>query len=367
MDFLRDKVNVYEAESAQSGYDVPVSNEQQTTKKTSTASTTSCPACQGQHKPIFCDAFKAASPTERLNLIKSSRRCINCMEPFHNASQCYSASCKKCNKRHHTLLHEDEIRPISSTKKEDKESVTVATTVTSAADKPPTLLGTANVFIKNKNGQPVKVRALLDPGSQLNILTEDCAKKLGLQLKPTDITVTGIGKNQRNGVQGEVCVEIQNRKGDFTNKGYAAVMDRITSDQPRQEVVGEIEVANGLDLADENYKEPGPIEVLLGVEVYVKACRRGLRHPKNGGPGAINTAFGWVLMGTIPKENRSGRLPREVASNTAILEYDEKYLSSSDSSDSSEDLLKLLEHRGYDKCVLHSYKEYVKRRKRERM
>ena len=53
------------------------------------------------------------------------------------------------------------------------------------------LLQTANVQVLNKEGHPVFCRALLESGSQINLMTNACRAKLRLALETSDSTFTG--------------------------------------------------------------------------------------------------------------------------------------------------------------------------------
>jgi hypothetical protein len=206
-------------------------------------------------------------------------------------------------------------------KEEDSKPVvtTIATSQSYGRDVAPTLLGTAYVFMKDKAGTLVKVRAMLDQGSQSTVITEECAKRLGLKVQHSNAEVHGIDVKQGITVTGKVKVHIQNKIGDFTHNGDVLVIKGLSRTLPNQEIVGDLEIDRNLNLADTNYKKPGPIDAIIGVDLYMKACRRGLRHPKNGGPGAQNTAFGWVIMGAIPKAKLAKTHSDQVVVSLATL------------------------------------------------
>lgn len=67
-----------------------------------------CIYCKESHQVWKCDAFKKATfNLQRSSLVKSGT-CFNCLQRGHTAAQCKSThSCKKCQKRHHTLLHQE--------------------------------------------------------------------------------------------------------------------------------------------------------------------------------------------------------------------------------------------------------------------
>ncbi|XP_033213997.1 uncharacterized protein LOC117171058 [Belonocnema kinseyi] len=55
----------------------------------------------------------------------------------------------------------------------------------------------------------------------------------------------------------------------------------------------------GLPLADPEFAVPRPIDVLLGAEIYGLLLLDGLRHGSRDDPVALQTFFGWVLIGPV--------------------------------------------------------------------
>jgi len=74
----------------------------------STASPVSCPLCDASHFINKCALFLKKSPSQRAEYVRQARRCLNCLSTKHAAQHCPSRfSCQKCQKRHHSLLHND--------------------------------------------------------------------------------------------------------------------------------------------------------------------------------------------------------------------------------------------------------------------
>lgn len=66
-----------------------------------------CPFCDESHPLFSCQAFKDVSVETRRAFIKSKQLCYNCLSKSHVVSNCQSEySCKTCQNRHHSLLHE---------------------------------------------------------------------------------------------------------------------------------------------------------------------------------------------------------------------------------------------------------------------
>ena len=54
-----------------------------------------------------------------------------------------------------------------------------------------------------------------------------------------------------------------------------------------------------LELADQEFRTPARIYLLLGAEVFARILRDGRRTGRRDSPSAINTCLGWVLFGKI--------------------------------------------------------------------
>ncbi len=52
-----------------------------------------------------------------------------------------------------------------------------------------------------------------------------------------------------------------------------------------------------IPLADPAFGQPGRIDILLGVDVFVDVLLHGRRTGPPGSPVALETGFGWVLSG----------------------------------------------------------------------
>ena len=81
----------------------------------------------------------------------------------------------------------------------------------------------------------------------------------------------------------------------------AIILRKVTSDLPMHTVPFR-EEWNHLskpNLADPEYGKPGPIDLLLGTEVFGRVVLHGRRFGPVGTPLAFKTHFGWVLAGTV--------------------------------------------------------------------
>lgn len=66
-----------------------------------------CNICNSDHVIYQCPRFIHSTHAERIAMTRQHGLCFNCLRANHSARQCKSSLCRKCNQRHHTLLHAD--------------------------------------------------------------------------------------------------------------------------------------------------------------------------------------------------------------------------------------------------------------------
>ncbi|KAL7726097.1 hypothetical protein ACLKA6_010144 [Drosophila palustris] len=130
----------------------------------------------------FLDQRVRVLATGRLNWVQRQKLCVNCFKADHMAKACQSKyKCFKCDKKHNTLLH------LEANSMEPKNPV-----VASASSKNISLLATAKVVVQGNNGQQATFKALLDSGSQINVISERLASSLFLKRHDTSLRIEGI-------------------------------------------------------------------------------------------------------------------------------------------------------------------------------
>ena len=94
-----------------------------------------CPVCSENHQLWSCTDFLGKPVKERLSIASGARLYFNYLKSkSHIAKDCPSQErCKvnDCRRRHNSLLHYDSNLPIHSPSKEDRETASNKTTVTS--------------------------------------------------------------------------------------------------------------------------------------------------------------------------------------------------------------------------------------------
>ncbi|KAI9553767.1 hypothetical protein GHT06_019030 [Daphnia sinensis] len=140
-----------------------------------TVNIASCPHCDGAHRLYLCEKFKALNPAERSEVVRVKRCCYRCLDDRHLSSECKrekECGMEDCKRLHHHLLHgaprmyPETPRPSPTSPSSQKTPFNGA--VSYGYENETTLL-------------PITGYGLLDPGSQISMITNALANKLGLQ------------------------------------------------------------------------------------------------------------------------------------------------------------------------------------------
>lgn len=168
---------------------------------------------------------------------------------------------------------------------------------TNALDPREVLLPTAWVTATARNGRSIRLRALIDQGSQASLVSEDAVQRLGIKKRATNLLVTGVGSSSVGKTHGcvQFVVSPSDREGAKV-KLNALVLPVITSKLPSQPIQrSEGPQLKMLCLADMQYGRPGRVDLLLGSNVVSDVLLDGVK--KENGLVAQNTIFGWVVSG----------------------------------------------------------------------
>lgn len=296
-----------------------------------------CSFCDANHLLFNCPAFINKSPSERFNFCKRLHLCFNCLSHIHDLKNCNSVmTCKKCGLRHHTLLHLGKSNvavgnnnnlntpAISQPAQDDSQPSTSRTSLTSIASTPflGVLLSTALVEIRDRYGIYHQCKALLDSGSQISIISKNCYRRLNLEKFRPSYSVKGLGQTVPIRNAGAVTLHLKPVGQECpVFLCDALILPTICDQLPSSPLnIPAWPHLNGLKLADPDFHCPREIDILLGADIYPQLLLEGHVSGKLGEPCALNTIFGYVLLGkikcspsanvniyflTISKENRS--------------------------------------------------------------
>ncbi|XP_039749887.1 uncharacterized protein LOC120626429 [Pararge aegeria] len=265
-----------------------------------------CQFCGDVHSILHCKSFLSKSIAERISIANEKRWCYNCLKGSHQLRNCVSVfRCIKCKAKHHTLICDVDKEVDSKCTNANSKSVSLfaknSGTITNSKCSVNTtvLLATAVIQLQDIDGEYHSFRALFDTGSQNNFITCNAAQCLKLKPIPCDSNVQGLG-----GAAAEIngiihCPIGTNNRSVFDVDMY--VMSKICGDQPvaKLQTHGFSHIAE-LHLADPGFDIPGPIDVLLGADVFADSLLGERIKGDARQPLAINSLFGWLLLGRTP-------------------------------------------------------------------
>ncbi|XP_058827602.1 uncharacterized protein LOC131687527 [Topomyia yanbarensis] len=307
-----------------------------------------CVLCNQSHLLMRCQRFNRLSPSERQQFVKSKRLCHNCMKGDHIARNCPSNfNCRKCSRRHHTLLHSEQ--PDGSSRFNNEGTYTAPATTASTSSQPsgssaaqPSTQSTVaatesipqtevsatvqqyreNVFLLtvivkviDAYGEEHLARALLDSASQPNLITDRMAHILRLRRQNVNVTVQGAGKLSKP-VRESVFAHVFSRKGDFSCSVDFLVMDKVTANLPSQTIsTKEWHIPKDLFLADPSFNESQPIDMVLGAKHFYSFFPSAARLQLGRNlPLLVDSVFGWIVAGSTNQNS-----PIQVTSPTSMV------------------------------------------------
>lgn len=281
----------------------------------------SCAVCKkGQHNVFQCDVFLKLCVKDRINALKSNNLCFNCLRSKCSASKCTHKCCKKCNKKHNTLIHYDNVIPgtmsVTEHHQEDKEATidsmqgTSDHQVTLLNSNEPTqvLLSTSIVHVRDSKGNFHEARALLDSASQSSFVTSSLARRLSLTPRLSSICVSGINDTTAS-VNSVVSINVSSCVSDYVREVDCLVLENITCNLPVQFIQCETwNLPSELTLADPSFNQPAKVELLLGAELYLELLRQGQIKLGPHLPVLQNTVFGWIIAGKVKANNQNNQM-----------------------------------------------------------
>ena len=273
-----------------------------------------CDCCNGAHKLHLCPKFKQLSVPNRAEFVKMKKLCFNCLRAGHRQQECRGSTCKNCNLKHHTLLHLQsprQTRSVNSTvadnnrHDESEKTNTESPPPEQFTDTSLSPQTTGTVFLQTAmmpilvNGETTLCRALLDSGSQSNLITENLVTRLGLPVEKQQVRIFGLDAKD----------ELQHRgTTDFliTPKRAAAipvrafVMSKLTNILPSCKVsTSSFKHLPNLKLADPTFNTPSGIDMLIRSELF-ETIMLDARIKENNNVTYRDSLFGWVVIGGPP-------------------------------------------------------------------
>ncbi|XP_029054415.2 uncharacterized protein LOC114881732 [Osmia bicornis bicornis] len=293
-------------------------------------SSSTCPACGAGHPLFRCEKFKGLSIDEKTQVTQTSQSCFNCLQTGHRVKACTRKHCDLCGKKHHILLHRDNVGQ-KQNNNEPTNSVSASRTTSCVASLSSkafehSVLSTAVVHVENDRKERIQYRVLLDSGSQSSFVTHSVCKRLGLRYDPVETEVVGIDRKSRI-VRDRVDLKIVSRVNGFNASISCLVIDNITDDMPNVDMNrSTLAVPAHIMLADPEFDRCRPIDLLIGAGLFWYLLCVG-QHKAGNHLLWQKTQLGWVLGGQIswPIEGHSRIQRGHLSTNRELSEQLERF------------------------------------------
>lgn len=267
-----------------------------------------CVICNENHKIYDCPSFKSKGLKERLVDVANYKLCTNCLRQGHPVNQCRMGPCRECKKKHNSLLHPTNAD--DSTNATTSNAASVVQFAENNRNKYQILLSTALVEVMNPSTKDkLKIRAMLDCGSQSTFITKSLKDKLSLKSnKIGSLKVIGIGNICTNNVL-ELCnVQLNSINSDFSAKLSCLVLEEITGELPKSPInLNIMSLPKNLLLADPNFHQPAPIDMLIGADIFWDILGTEQRYLGPELPKLQSSKLGWLVSGPIKANINTSR------------------------------------------------------------
>ncbi len=285
-------------------------------------STQNCALCKGNHLLTRCPAFASKSPNEIFTFAKQANLCLNCLSSSHLLKKCPSNyRCRSCNYSHHTLLHMSRQGTPSSGRdppgnsqsssgdncQSDGLSANASSSYATSCATSTVLLGTAMVNIQDSTGHYRPIRILIDSASQASFISEKCIRQLGLLRRRYNIPILGLNQMRSQTSNGMTHCRIKPQNLSTPVFSFEAiVLPNLCTDMPSIPLNGSRwKHIKHLNLADKTCQVPRAIDVLIGAELVPHILLSGRIPGTNGQPSALETIFGWILIGKVQNSSNN--------------------------------------------------------------
>ena len=267
-----------------------------------------CKLCFNNHNLKDCSTFTSFGVHDRIEFVENNEMCFNCLAISHNVNDCQSIfTCRYCGGRHNTLLHNPEFDPnpqVDIDLQSSKNSIQSFSTQTRSL-KPKysdrtNLLGTVVLNIETQ-GKLYPARALIDPASDCSFISDKLTKRLRLPTTPIAAKISGL--NEIISAHSNQLCEFSlrsNTQTQFKLNIQALVVETLAKNLPTQHIEPTLfENLDNIDLADQNFYNSRPIDIIIGSDFYPKIMKPGFKKDIVDTLLAQETEFGWILTGLV--------------------------------------------------------------------
>ena len=239
-----------------------------------------CALCSDKHPLYLCSRFNSMTLDQRGEHIRSHKLCYNCLAPGHRTNDCR-------NPRRVPVV---------------------------------IIMMTSQVVLEGPKGQRMVVRALLDSGASMSLVSARAAQRLQLPRTQTHITFSGVQGTPAKPTNSLVTIAVSANQP--TLQISAAVVQKVTCDLPLQGATGvqDLPHIRTLPLADPTFDKPGRVDLLLGCDIWSSIMLPESRPGTGKNPSAWKTIFGWAIFGQYIPGGIPSNTITSVINHTLVVE-----------------------------------------------
>lgn len=272
-----------------------------------------CVICNENHKIYDCPTFKAKNIEEKLADVATYKLCPNCLRQGHPLKECRMGPCRECKMKHNSLLH-----PVNSENVISNNAASVVNFSEQNHTQCQVLLSTAIVNVTNPStNETLKVRAMLDCGSQSSFITKSLKQKLSLKSNQIDsLKVIGIGNSCTNKVIETCNIQLNSINSTFSARLSCLVLQELTGELPKSPInINKINIPKDLLLADPNFNQPAPIDMLIGADIFWDILGNEQMSIGPECPKLRSSKLGWLVSGPTKYTNKNNTSYKNIQCN----------------------------------------------------
>ena len=233
------------------------------------------PLCVFCKKPHWSDKCRTISdPSSRKQFLKQGGYCFLCLKEDHKIRDCKrKKGCFNCKGLHNSAICSEREKKDDKNKEHSPSRTTNNSATCHVQNQltPAVLLQTATVILKNPDTkQQVKVKVLLDAGSQRTYISESIRKFLNLSteaVEDVDISTFGNSQTLSKSIDRVLLVAKTNCHGNILIKVLCLPMLCLLISSPSMTFLkGRFEKFYGIEFVDEESERK--IDLLIGSELY---------------------------------------------------------------------------------------------------
>ena len=267
-----------------------------------------CNICQNSdHASAWkCSRFLNGTFNERRSLCQRFFLCFNCLSHGHNVSSCQSSfRCRKCQGKHHTLLHKDpgRIQDTSIPAKPVTELTEVSSNATlsnPASETTSVLLQSCQAYAQGPTGDSLVVRVLFDSCSNYSFIRKSTADRLKLsEVSSIPLVINTFGCNVIKRDFSVTSVRLNSLRGGLGHNVDLIVTDDLVHPiQGHQVEIKKYEHLKSLFLPEDYHSGSAlSVDVILGANYYHDFVSHKIKKGSRNEPVAVKTILGWTLHG----------------------------------------------------------------------